>query len=128
MVVAMIAMRVMEAAVDEIIDMVAMRYRFVPASRPVDVTRVVAAAALRALIRIPCADFERVFVDMVAVRMVQMAIVQVIDVVAMPDCGMTAARTVLMLMLGMMRFVARAHAYLLDLPGGTDVADPLEIV
>ena len=38
-----------------------------------------------------------------------MTIVQIIDVVAMPDGGMAAVRTVLMVMMGVMGFVACAH-------------------
>ena len=44
MVVAVIAVRMMQMAVDEIVDMVAMRYRLVPASRTVLVARLMSGA------------------------------------------------------------------------------------
>ncbi|WP_174923297.1 MULTISPECIES: hypothetical protein [Burkholderia] len=118
-IVAMIAMRMMKVSVDQIVDVIAMRYRFVPATGPMDVTCLVATAARRTPVRVLRADLDPVFVDVIAVRMVQMAVVQVVDVVAMPDGGVTAARTMLMVVVGMMGFVARAHAYLLDLQGAS---------
>lgn len=42
-----------------------------------------------------------------------MAIVQIVNVVAVLDCGVSAARAMLMVMVSMMRFVAWAHACLL---------------
>jgi hypothetical protein len=113
----MVAVRVMKMAVDQVIDMIAMRYGLVSAARAVDVTRIVATAAWRTLVRIIRIDLDLVFVYMIAMRMVQMAIVQIVDVVAMRDCGVSAARAMLMLMVSVMRFVACAHACLLCPPG-----------
>ncbi|WP_196479917.1 hypothetical protein [Burkholderia pseudomultivorans] len=113
MVVAVIAMRVMKAPVDQIIDMIAVRYGFMPAARTVYMARLMVAAARRTLIRIFRADFDPVLVDMIAVRMMQMAVVEIVDVVAMLDCRVAASRTMLMFMLGVMRLIAGAHTYLL---------------
>jgi hypothetical protein len=112
-VIAMVPVGMMEVAIDQVIDVIAVRYGFVPASRAVDVARVMGAAIVvrRTLIRVFCADLERVFVDVIAMRMVQMSIMQVIDVVAMPDGGMSAVCTMLVIVMGMVRFVAGAHAY-----------------
>jgi hypothetical protein len=65
------------------------------------------------LVWVFCADLDRVFVNMIAMRMVQMAIMQIVDVATMFDRGVSAARAMLMLVMSVMRFVARAHAYLL---------------
>ncbi|MGU7772067.1 hypothetical protein ACV229_18085 [Burkholderia sp. MR1-5-21] len=105
-------------SVDQIIDVIAMRHSFVPATRPVDMAGFMAGAARRALVRVPCADLDPVFVDVIPVRMVQMTIMQIVDVIAMHDGGVAAARAMLMIVLRMMGFVARAHAYLLDLQRG----------
>ncbi|MEX3689811.1 hypothetical protein AB3X91_00245 [Paraburkholderia sp. BR14263] len=113
MVIAVVAVRVMKMAVDQIIDMIAMWYRFVSAARAVDVARFMATAVGCALVRIPCADFDPVFVYVITVRMMQMAIVQIVYVVAMPDGGVSAARAMLVVMVCVMRFVACAHACLL---------------
>jgi len=111
-VVAMITMGMMKVAIDQVIDVVAVRYGLVPASRTVNVARIMAAAIVvgRTLIRVFRADFERVFVHMIAMRMVQMSIMQVIDMVAMPDGGMSAVGAMLMVVMGVMGFVAGAHA------------------
>lgn len=68
-VVAMIAMRVMKTAVDQVVDVIAMRHPLVPTAGAVDVARFMAAAARRALVRIVCTDLDLVFVDMIAMRM-----------------------------------------------------------
>src|ERR1700751_3769624 len=99
----MVAVRVMKMAVDQVIDMIAMRYGLVSAARAVDVTRIVATAAWRTLVRIIRIDLALGFVYTIAMRMVQMAIVQIVDVVAMRDCGVSAARAMLMLMVSVMR-------------------------
>jgi hypothetical protein len=100
-VIAVIAVRMMKMPVDEVVDMIAMRNRFVT------------TAVRRTLIGIFCAELDPMFVYMIAVRMVQMAIMDIVDVVAMLDCGVSTARAMLMVMLGVMRLVASAHAYLL---------------
>lgn len=103
----------METAVDEVIDMIAVWHWFVPAAWAVDVPSLMATAVWRTLVWIFCADLDLVFVYMIAMRMVQMAIVQVIYVIIMLDCGVSAARAMLMIMVGVMRFVACAHVCLL---------------
>ncbi len=65
----MIVMRVVKTAVDQVVDVIAMRYLLVPAAGAVDVARFMAAATRRALVRIVCTDLDLVFVDMIAMRM-----------------------------------------------------------
>ena len=65
----MIAMRVMKTAVDQVVDVIAMRYLLVPTVGAVDVARLVAGATRCALVRIVCTDLDLVFVDMIAMRM-----------------------------------------------------------
>jgi hypothetical protein len=112
-VVAVVAVRVMKMAVDQVIDVIPMRYRFVPTAWPVDVARIVPTAVWRTLVRVFCADVDPMFVYMIAMRMVQMSIMQIVDVVIMLDRGMSAPRAMLMVVVSMMGFVARAHAFLL---------------
>jgi hypothetical protein len=107
-----VAVRVMKMTVDQVIDMIPMRYCFVSATWAVDVTLFVAAAVWRTLVRVFCADLDLVFVNMIAMRMVQMAIMQIVDVATMFDRGVSAARAMLMVVVSVMSFVARAHAYL----------------
>lgn len=71
MVVTVIGMGVVQVSVDEVIDMVAMRYRFVTATRTVHVARIVAYARMfgGALGRIRRVHVQCVIVDVVSVRM-----------------------------------------------------------
>jgi hypothetical protein len=118
-VVAVVAVRVVEVAVDEIVDMVAMRDAFVAAAGPVLVAGIVARAfvAGRAGGGIGLGDVNAVLVDMVAVRMMQMAVVQIVDVVAVLHSRVAAVRPVLMGMAGVLGLVAIGHHCLLDCAG-----------
>ncbi|MBU9230384.1 hypothetical protein KTD22_27545 [Burkholderia multivorans] len=106
-------MRMMKTAVDEIVDVVAVRYSLMPAIGAVYMAGLMAAAVGRTLIRIFGADFDLMFVYVVAVRMMQVTIVEIVHVVTMLDCRVTATRAMLMFMVSMMRLIAGAHAYLL---------------
>jgi hypothetical protein len=109
----MIAMRVMEVPSDQIVDMVTVRHRFMTATWTMYMARFVSAALMlrRAAIRIRRVDFQRVFVDMVAMRMMQMAVVQIVDVVTVFDGGMPTILTMLVIMVGVMRLGAGAHEH-----------------
>jgi hypothetical protein len=110
-VITVIAVRMMKVAVDQIVDVIAVRHRFVSAARPVDMARIMGAAmvARRTLIRICRADLKLVLVYMIAMRMMQVPIMQVIDMIAMFDGRVPAVRAVLMVVVVMMGFVAGAH-------------------
>jgi len=79
-VVAVVAVRVVQVAADEVIDVVAVRHRLVPAALAVDVADLVAAAVVRRGTRgrVRGVDRQHVLVDVVAVRVVQVAVVQVV--------------------------------------------------
>jgi hypothetical protein len=111
MVVAMIAMRMMQVTVDKVVDVIAVWYRFVSTARPVHVACIMSAAIVvrRTLIRVFRADLKFVLVDMIAMRMMQVTIMQVIDMIAVPDSSVSAVRAVLMVVVGMMRFITGTH-------------------
>ena len=112
MVVAVVAVRVVQVAIDEVIDVVAMRYGFVSAAGAVYMSRFVAVAVMiwGADVRVGGADGDAVFIDVVVVRVVQVAVVQVINVAFVFDGGVTAIRAVLVFVVGVVRFVAAAAA------------------
>ena len=93
---------VMEVTVDEVIDVVAMRYGVVTAARTVHVGGRVAAAGVAGGARrwICRRDRNDALIDMIAVHRVQMAVVQVIDVAVVPDRAVTALGTVRMAVVG----------------------------
>ena len=93
----MIPVRVMQVTVDKIINVIPMWHRFVTAPGAMDVSRSVAAAvvARRALVRISRADLEPVLVYVIAMRMVQVPVHQVVGVVAVGNGRVAAVRAVL---------------------------------
>jgi hypothetical protein len=86
---------VMQVAVDEVVDVIAMRHLFVAAARAVAVAVRMRAAIVRgrALVGIVRAHRHDVLVHMVAVLVMQMAVVQVVDVVPVLDTGVPAVGT-----------------------------------
>ena len=110
MIVAMVAVRVVQAAVDEVVHMVAVRDALVAATRPVRVAGSAGAVDRSAAIRVPLGDLDCVFVHVVTVWVVQVAIVQVIDVVVVANCDVPATRTVLMGVVFVFGFIAGRHA------------------
>ena len=76
MIIAVVALRVMKATVDQVIDMITVWNWFVGTTWSVDVSRFVATAVGRALIRGLRADFDLMFVYVIAMRVVQMAIMK----------------------------------------------------
>ena len=107
-VVAVAVVRVMQVAVHEIVNVIAVRHGLVTAAGAVDVSRCVAAAAVvgGAGIGVGGADGDAVFIHMVVVRMVQMAVVQIVDVAVMPDGGVAATRAVPVRVVGVVRLGA----------------------
>ena len=97
MVVAVIAVRMMQVILHHVIDVIPMRDLRVPAVWTVDVVAAVRAAPMLwgTLRRVRRTDGDHVLVDMVVVGMVQVSIVQIIDVVTMLDGHMAAARAML---------------------------------
>ena len=112
MVVAVVAVRVVQMTINEVVRVVAMRYGFVSAAGAVYMSRFVAVAVMiwGADVRVGGADGDAVFIDVVAVRMVQVSVVQVINVAFVLDGGVAAACAVLVFVIGVVRFVAATAA------------------
>jgi hypothetical protein len=91
-VVAMAAARVVQVAFDEIVDVVAVGHRIVTTVGTMRMGRVVTGTDMTRLApgRVGVVDRDDVLVDVIAVRVVQVTVVQVVDVVPMPH-GRVAA-------------------------------------
>ena len=111
MIVAMAGMRMMKTALDEKIDMIAMRHGLVAAPRPMRMARFVTGMCVfrSAMVRVDGAYFDDMFIHMIVMRMVEMTIMQIIDVVAMANRNMATPRSVLMRMIGMSGVVVLGH-------------------
>ena len=86
-------MEMMQVAVDQIIHVVAVRDRFVPASLAMPMPAFVGATVMirRAFSRVGLIDIESVFVEVIRVGVVEMTVVQVVDMVAVADGRMATA-------------------------------------
>jgi hypothetical protein len=105
-VVAMVAVGMMQVPVHQIIDMVAMGDRLVAAARGMLVS---APQVRRAAGRIGRVDCDDMLVDVIAVHVVQMAVMQIVHMAVMADCGVAAVRAVLMRVARMVLLVASGH-------------------
>jgi hypothetical protein len=97
MMVTVVAVRVVQLAIHQVVHVVAVGDRLVAAAGSVPVLLIVAVAeAGGAAIRIRGAHLDAVLVDVVAVRVVETAVMQVVGVAIVADCRVAAIRTVLM--------------------------------
>lgn len=92
-IVAMVAVRMMQPAVREIVDMVAMRHGFVAAVGSVAVCRIVAARVMLriAAVRIALAHGDHMMLGVAALGMLQAAVIEIINVAFVPHGEMTAS-------------------------------------
>jgi hypothetical protein len=97
MVIAMALARVVQVAVHEIIGVIAVRHGFVAAIRTMLVALLMTATVMcgRAAGGIFRIDGNHVLLDLVAVLMVQVAVVQIVDMALVLDSGVAAFRAVL---------------------------------
>lgn len=103
MVVAVIAVRVVQVPIDEVVGVVAVWYRLVAATELVDVAGLVAVARVigGAGVWMGCVDADDVLIDVTCVGVVQVTAVQVVDVTVVVNGGMAAVGTVLVGVIGM---------------------------
>lgn len=104
MIIAVVAVGMVQVTIDQIVEMVAMGDDFMPASGTMDMFRIMTITRMRrcALRRVLGVDLQSMFFDLAVVAdMMQVSVVQVIDMVAMPDAGVVAIRTVLVVVLRM---------------------------
>ena len=94
----MVAMRVMQVAIDQIVHVITVRHCRMTTARSVDMIHRVGSTGMlrRARRRIGRGDGDQVLIDMVSVRMMEMTIVEVVDVSFMPDGHVTAFGAMLM--------------------------------
>jgi len=102
-VVTVIAMRVVEVTVNQIVDVVTVRNHFVAAIWTVNMARVMTAALMvwRARVRVGGGDVKRVLFDLpIGADVMHVAIVQVVNVIAVLNARVFAIRAVLVVVIG----------------------------
>ena len=99
MVIAVVAMDMVQVPVDQIVHMVAVGNRFMTTARPMHVIGVMASALVcrRASIRVGVRHRDDMLVDVVVVGMVQVAVMEVVNVPFMLDGLVATAGTVHMI-------------------------------
>jgi len=92
-VVAVVAMRMMQAPIYEIVDVIAMRHGFVAAIRPVPVLRLMAAGVMVriAAVRIPCAHGDDMLIGTAPLAVLEPAMIEIIDMAFMLHGDVPAA-------------------------------------
>ena len=105
----MVAVRMMQVALYQVVDMVAMGHPVMTAIRTMNVPDIVTGAFMvsRASVGIRCVHFEHVLIDMIPVHMVQVPVMQVVGVPVMVDGLVPAVRPVLVRVVSM--FLAFVH-------------------
>ena len=114
MVIAVITVDMVQVTIDKVVDVVAMRNRWVTTPRPMNMVHIVTAADVcrRACVRVGVRDRNRVLIDVAIMGMVQVTIVKVIDMAIMHDGCVTAVFTVFVFVIWMfVTFIC--HCYLL---------------
>jgi hypothetical protein len=105
----MVPVRMMQATVDKIVRVIAVRNGFVAAIRSVSVAVAVAFFNRATTVRILITHFNHVFVDMIAVRVMQVTVVKIPDVIAVSNRGVTTIRSVLMRVIFVFGLIAVRH-------------------
>jgi hypothetical protein len=106
-VVAVIFVGTVKPALDEVVDVIAVRNGLVSAPVAVSVRRI-AADRGGVIGRMGLIDCDHVLVDVLVVGVMQVAVVQVVDVIVVPDGGMAATGPVLVRVGALMYLVGHA--------------------
>ena len=102
MVVAVVAVGMVQPATDQIIHMIPVRNGLMSALWPMHMLGIMAVAAVRAFVRIDVAHCNDVFVHMLFMDVMEMAVMQIILMTLMFDYGVATAWAVLMGMILML--------------------------
>ena len=108
MVVAVVAVGPVKSAVDQVIDVVAVRHGLMSAAFAVGV-RFVAVGGADVAPRMRLVDGDHVLVNVIPVRVMEMPVMQVVDVIVVTYRGVAAAGRVLVWVLTLMHFVGHGE-------------------
>lgn len=96
-IIAVIPVWMMKVTINQVVKVIAMRHGFVAAVGSVNMPCLMTGAAVvrRALVGVRDRYFKRVLVHMAVVHVVQIAVMQIVDMVTMRDGGVAARRAML---------------------------------
>lgn len=110
-IIAMIVVHMVEPSIHQIIDMVAMRHRFVAAIGAMLMLLAMTVGAVGAAIGIARAHLDHMLVDMALMRVMEVPVMQIIDMPFMLHCGVAAIGSVGMRMMIMYMVLARHDGF-----------------
>jgi hypothetical protein len=93
-VVTVVAVRMVQTPVDQIINVVAVGHLFMATTGTMDVISIVPSAPKRAAIRIGRGDLNHMFVYVISMHVVKMSVVEIVDMVAVAHGGVAAVGSV----------------------------------
>jgi hypothetical protein len=98
-VITVVAVRVVEVIADQVVGVIAVRHRFVPAALTMTVIVVVRAATVlrRTIRRILSIHSQLMLIDVIAVRMMQVAVVKEVGVTVVDHGGVATVRAMLVI-------------------------------
>ena len=104
MIVAVVAVHMMQMPADEVVHMITVWHSLVPTARPMHVPCIVPAALVRGRASgwVRLIDRYAVLVYMALMGMMQMAVVEIIHVPIMHDCGVAAVGAVLVIVVAVL--------------------------
>ena len=128
-IVAVATMRVMQVSPDEIIRVVTVRHRLVSASFAMLVVCLVAFAAVarRTCIGIGVRHRQGVLIVVTCMLMVQVPVVQVVGMVAVLDCGVTAVRSMRVIVISVRVVVGHVETILVGRSKGGCTSEALAL-
>jgi hypothetical protein len=90
----MVAVRVVQASVDQIVDVISMRHGLVTASWAMLMCRLVSAGSVfgRAVVGIIGGDLQDVLLDAIAFHVMEVSVLKIVDVIFVPNRNVSAAR------------------------------------
>jgi len=111
-IIAMVTVRMVKVAIDQVIDVIPVWHGFVPASGSVNVAGFVPAAVVirGASVRVLLTDFESMLIHVTGMWVMQMAVMEKIDMPVVPYRSMAAVLAMPVVMVGMVRQFTSAHA------------------
>lgn len=111
MIVAVISVRVVQMPGHEIVDVIAVGHRLMPASRSMAMSGLILRSGFagRTAVRVLFVDRNAMLIDVTLVRVMQMPVMQIVRVSFMVDGDVTAVRAVLVIVAGMDRVIASSH-------------------
>jgi hypothetical protein len=97
-IIAVVAMPVVQPAIDKVVRVISVWHGFMTAAGTMDMVLVMASSLARAAIRIFARHIDKMLVDMVTVRVVQMPVMKIINMTVVKNRGVPAAFSMLVRM------------------------------